>query len=55
MNPDNIYYSVKMNMHLFQPFGCKAYLNIAKETRRKYHKRRADSAIFVAFEEKTIL
>ena len=54
MSPDDIYYGVKMDMHLFQPFGCRAYINIAKETRRKNHKGRAELAIFVGFEENTI-
>ena len=32
----------------------KAYINIAKEVRRKDHKGRAELAIFVGFEESTI-
>ena len=53
-SPDDIYYGVPTDMQLFQPFGCKAYINIAKEVRRKNHKGRAESAIFVGFEENTI-
>ena len=32
MSPDDICYGVKMDMYLFQPFGCRAYINISKET-----------------------
>ena len=53
-SPDDLYYGAAMDMQLFQPFGCKAYINIAKETRRKNHKGRAELAIFVGFEENTI-
>ena len=53
-SPDDIYYGVPTDMQLFQPFGCKAYINIAKEVRRKNHKGRAELAIFVGFEENTI-
>ena len=53
-SPDDIYYGVPHDMQLFQPFGCKAYINIAKEVRRKNHKGRAELAIFVGFEENTI-
>ena len=41
-------------MQLFQPFGCMAYINIAKEVRRKIHKGRSELAIFIGFEENTI-
>ena len=51
---DDIYYGVLTDMQLFQPFGCKAYINIAKEVRRKNHKESAESAIFVGFEENTM-
>ena len=40
-------------MQLFQLFGCKAYINIAKETMQKKQKWRVELAIF-EFEEKTI-
>ena len=46
ISPDDIYYGVKMGMHLFQLFGCRAYINVANETRRKNHKGRAELAIF---------
>ena len=32
---DNIYYGVSTDMQLSQPFGCKAYSNIAKGERKK--------------------
>ena len=54
MCPQDIYYGVKMDMHMLQPFGCRAYIAIVKETRRKNHKNRAESAMFVGFEEYTI-
>ena len=54
LSPDDIYYGVKMGMYLFQTLGCRAYNNIAKETRRKNHKDRDELAIFVGFEENTI-
>ena len=41
-------------MHLLQPFEFRAYINIAKETKRKNHKGRAELAIFLEFEENTI-
>ena len=53
-SPDDIYYGVQMDMHKFQPFGCKAYINIPKQVRRKNHKGRAELAIFVGFEDNTI-
>ena len=53
-SPDDIYYAVEHDMLLFQPFGCKAYVYIAKEVRRKNHKGRAELAIFVGFEENTV-
>ena len=39
---------------MFQQFGCRAYNNIAKETRRKNNKGRAKLTIFVEFEKNTI-
>ena len=53
-SPDDIYYNALHDMVSFQPFGCKAYIHIAKEVRRKNHKGRAELAIFVGFEENTI-
>ena len=53
-SPDDIYYNALHDMISFQPFGCKAYIHIAKEVRRKNHKGRAELAIFVGFEENTI-
>ena len=41
-------------MHLFQPSGCRAYINKDKETRRNNHKSRANLAIFVGFQENTV-
>ena len=35
MSQDGIYYGVKMDMHLCQPFGCRPYINIAKKISRK--------------------
>ena len=49
-SPDDINFGVPHDMQLFQPFGCKAYINIAKEVRRKNHKRRAELAIFVGWQ-----
>ena len=54
MSPDDVYYGVQLDMQLFKPFGCKAYINIAKQVRRKNHKGRAEMAIFVGFEDNTI-
>ena len=31
-SPDDLYYGVLTDMQQFQPFGCKAYINIVKET-----------------------
>ena len=42
-----------MDMHEFQPFGCSAYEKFLKQVRRKNHKRRAEQAIFVGFEDNT--
>ena len=53
-SPDDIYYGVAHDMLKFEPFGCKAYLHVAKEVRRKNHKGRAEMAIFVGFEENTV-
>jgi hypothetical protein len=33
-SPDDIYYNALHDMISFQPFGCKAYIHIAKEVRR---------------------
>ena len=53
-SPDDIYYDVPHDMQQFEPFGCKAYVYIAKEVRRKNHKGRAELAIFVGFEDNTV-
>ena len=53
-SPDDIYNYSLHDMITFQPFGCKAYMHIAKEVRRKNHKGRAELAVFVGFEENTI-
>ena len=39
--PDDLYYEVLTDMQHFLSFGCKAYINFAKETRRKNRKGRA--------------
>ena len=54
LSPDDVYYGVRLDMQNFQPFGCKAYIHIAKQVRRKNHKGSAELAIFVGFDDNTI-
>ena len=44
-----------MYMHKFQPFKSKAYIDILRQVRRRNYKGRAELAIFVEFEDNTIL
>ena len=53
--PDSLYYGVQMDINKIQQLGCKSYIIIPKKVRRKNYKRRAELAIFVAFEDNTLL
>ena len=51
---DVVYYGVCMDMQKFQPFGCKEYVHIAKQVRRKNYMGCAGLVIFVGFDDNTI-
>ena len=54
LSPDVVYYGVRMSIQNFQPFGCREYIHIAKQVRRKNYMGCAELVIFVGFDDNTI-
>ncbi|NBO66762.1 MAG: hypothetical protein EBU88_18285, partial [Acidobacteria bacterium] len=51
VSPIELYTKERHHMRNFKPFGCRAYVHIPSQIRRKNHKGRAEQAIFVGMSE----
>ena len=52
--PIQLYTKESHTMKHFQPFGCRAYVHIPSQIRRKNHKGRAEQAIFVGMDDNIV-
>ena len=54
VSPVQLYTKEARSMKHFQAFGCRAYIHIPSQIRRKNHKGRAEMGIFVGMEDSVL-